>query len=344
MRVLITGGCGFIGSWMVRRALREPGVERVVNLDCLTYAGTLTNVRDVMAQPRHIFEEVDVRDRTGLDRVMREHGVTHVLHLAAESHVDRSIHAPSDFITTNVLGTFHLLEACRGAWSGNGARGCRFVHVSTDEVYGSLGAEGLFTEDSPMAPSSPYSASKASADLLVRAYHRTYGLPTVSTNCSNNYGPCQFPEKLIPVVVLRAAAGESIPVYGNGLQVRDWLHVEDHCEALWQVLSSGRDGATYNIGARNEWTNMDLVRRVCGMVDEFRGDEKGRAASRIVSVTDRPGHDVRYAIDPGRIEQELGWRPVRRFEEGLRETVWWYLGNRAWVEEVLGAKARCARG
>ena len=277
-------------------------------------------------------------------RVVQQHGITHVMHLAAESHVDRSITGPGDFIHTNVVGTFNLLEACREQWLGpkttikNAQAECRFHHVSTDEVYGSLGATGFFTETTPYAPNSPYSASKASRDMLVRAYHHTYGLPAVITNCSNNYGPFQFPEKLIPVVIQSCLARKPIPVYGDGMNVRDWLYVRDHAQALWQVLTRGKDGETYNIGGHNEWANINIVKLICDLVDEFAPHLGGNTQKLITYVKDRPGHDRRYAIDASKIQQELGWVPAHTFETGIRETVRWYLDNQTWVGTVLNKK------
>jgi len=342
MQLLVTGGAGFIGSTVVRHLLRQPGLGRLVNLDCLTYAGNPENLADVAGHPAYAFEQVDLRDKAAVIRVVREHRITHVLHLAAESHVDRSIEGPADFIQTNIVGTFHLLEACRDAWLEAPFRlrpglSPRFHHVSTDEVFGSLGPTGKFTETTPYAPNSPYSASKASSDLLVRAYHHTYGLPTVVTNCSNNYGPFQYPEKLIPVVIDRVIHRQSIPVYGDGMNVRDWLYVGDHAEALAQVLLRGRDGETYNIGGHNEWPNLRIVELICDLIDEFRPDLGGSSRRLITFVKDRPGHDRRYAIDASKIEQELGWRPGHTFEQGLRETVRWYLDHQDWVAR---AKAR----
>jgi len=265
---------------------------------------------------------------------VREHGISHVMHLAAESHVDRSITGPGDFISTNVVGTFNLLEACRGVWGANLANK-RFLHVSTDEVYGSLGATGYFTEQTPYAPNSPYSASKASSDMLVRAYHHTYGLPTVITNCSNNYGPFQFPEKLIPVVIQSVQNRKPVPVYGDGMNVRDWLYVRDHAEALWLVLNRGPAGETYNIGGHNEWANIRIVEVICDLIDEFAPHLGGDSRKLITFVKDRPGHDRRYAIDAGKIQKELSWVPAHRFEQGIRETVKWYLDNQTWVRSVL---------
>ena len=337
MNLLVTGGAGFIGSNVIERVLEQPEVARLVNLDCLTYAGHLANVAQAARHPKYCFEPVDLRDKAAVVRVVREHAITHVLHLAAESHVDRSITGPGDFIQTNIVGTFHLLEACRGAWSNSA--GCRFHHVSTDEVFGSLGPTGHFTETTPYAPNSPYSASKAASDLLVRAYHHTYGLPTVITNCSNNYGPRQFPEKLLPVVIQRVLARQPIPVYGDGLNVRDWLYVGDHAEALWLVLTRGSDGETYNIGGHNEWVNLRIVELICDLMDELAPQLGGDSRKLISFVADRPGHDRRCAIDAAKIERDLGWRPAHTFEAGLRETVRWYLDNQEWVRTVIGQRA-----
>lgn len=344
MNLLVTGGCGFIGSNLIRHVVDRPEVTRLVNLDALTYAGHLGNLAGVGTHPKYVFEHVDLRDKAAVRRVVAQHGVTHVLHLAAESHVDRSIEGPGDFIHTNIVGTFHLLEACREAWLEAPFRlrpgaAPRFHHVSTDEVYGSLGPEGHFTETTPYAPNSPYSASKASSDLLVRAYHHTYGLPAVITNCSNNYGPYQFPEKLIPVVIQSALMRRPIPVYGDGLNVRDWLYVADHAEALWQVLTRGRDGETYNIGGWNEWPNLRIVEVICDLVDELRPELGGGSRRLITFVKDRPGHDRRYAVDAGKLAGELGWRPAHTFETGIRETVRWYLDHQDWAAAVKGKKA-----
>ncbi len=337
MNLLVTGGAGFIGSNLVRLLVDRPGIQHLVTLDCLTYAGHLANLRGVEKHPVHTFEKVDLRDKLEVVRVVRQHHITHVLHLAAESHVDRSISGPGDFISTNIVGTFNLLEACRDAWNQNPGEH-RFHHVSTDEVYGSLGAEGLFTETTPYAPNSPYSASKASSDLLVRAYHHTYGLPTVVTNCSNNYGPYQFPEKLIPVVIQSLIARRPVPVYGDGLNVRDWLYVGDHCEALWQVLQRGCLGETYNVGGHNEWANLRIVEHICDLVDELAPHLGGGSRNLIRFVKDRPGHDRRYAIDASKIQRELGWVPAHTFETGIRETVAWYLAHQDWVNEVRPPK------
>jgi len=336
--LLVTGGAGFIGSNVIHHILNRPQVKILVNLDCLTYAGHLANLRSVEAHPKYAFEKIDLRDRDSVRRVMRERRITHVMHLAAESHVDRSISGPGDFISTNIVGTFNLLEACRELWLSSAlplGQSPRFHHVSTDEVYGSLGASGYFTEESPYAPNSPYSASKASSDMLVRAYHHTYALDTVITNCSNNYGPYQFPEKLIPVVIQNAIGRKPIPVYGDGMNVRDWLFVRDHAEALWQVLLRGRSGETYNIGGHNEWANINIVKLICDLVDELRPDLGGESRNLITFVKDRPGHDRRYAIDASKMKQELGWKPAYTFETGIRETVQWYLENQPWVKTVL---------
>jgi dTDP-glucose 4,6-dehydratase len=346
MNLLVTGGAGFIGSNLIQHVIGQPGITKLVNLDCLTYAGHLANLRAVERHPKYAFEKVDLRDKSGVLRVVRQHGITHVLHLAAESHVDRSISGPGDFIHTNIVGTFNLLEACRDQWARSGFKvpgsetPVRFHHVSTDEVYGSLGDTGYFTETTPYAPNSPYSSSKASSDLLVRAYHHTYGMPAVITNCSNNYGPFQFPEKLIPVVIQKVLARQPIPVYGDGLNVRDWLFVRDHCEALWQALTRGRNGETYNIGGHNEWANLRIVELICDTIDEFQPALGGGSRKLITFVKDRPGHDRRYAIDASKIQRELGWTPAHTFETGIRETIQWYLAHEAWAREVLADKGK----
>jgi dTDP-glucose 4,6-dehydratase len=337
MILLVTGGAGFIGSNMIHHVIDQPEIERLINLDCLTYAGHPANVRNVQHHPRYVFENVDLRDKRALAKVFGKYAITHVLHLAAESHVDRSITGPGDFIHTNVIGTFHLLEATCAAWLGDFA-GRRFHHVSTDEVYGSLGPNGYFTESTPYAPNSPYSASKAASDMLVRAYHHTYGLPVVVTNCSNNYGPFQYPEKLIPVVIQQVLARQPIPVYGDGMNVRDWLYVRDHAAALWQVLTRSRNGETYNIGGNNEWPNLRIVEQICDLIDELGPQHGGNSRKLITFVKDRPGHDRRYAIDASKIKNELGWTPAYDFERGIRETVRWYLDNQAWVDEVKAKK------
>ena len=347
MNLLVTGGAGFIGANVIRHILDREELTRLVNLDCLTYAGHLENLEAVVGHPKYRFEKVNLQNKPAVTKVVRKHAITHVLHLAAESHVDRSIAGPDAFVQTNIVGTFNLLEACRDLWldpksaNRNPQSTCRFHHVSTDEVYGSLGPEGRFSETTPYAPNSPYAASKAAADFLVRAYHRTYGLPTVLTNCSNNYGPHQNPEKLIPTVIQNVLARRPIPVYGDGLHVRDWLHVRDHAEALWLVLARGKIGETYNIGGDNEWPNIKLVELICHLLDELAPGLGGKSRKLITFVTDRPGHDQRYAIDASKLASELGWKPVRPFEEGLRETVAWLLKNQEWVRQVsnIGAQA-----
>lgn len=348
MKLLVTGGAGFIGSAVVRLAVARG--HHVVNLDALTYAACLDNVASVSASPLYAFEKADIRDRAALDRVFAEHRPDAVMHLAAESHVDRSIDGPGDFIETNITGTFNMLEAARAAWTRAGKPDdFRFHHISTDEVFGSLPADRAlkFTEDTPYDPRSPYSASKASSDHLVRAWHETYGLPVVLTNCSNNYGPFHFPEKLIPVIILNALAGRPLPIYGDGSNIRDWLYVEDHADALLTVVEKGRVGRSYAIGGENERTNLELVRTLCTILDDKRPRASGSYADQITFVTDRPGHDARYAIDPSRIRSELGWRPSVTVEEGLALTVQWYLDNEAWwrplqarqgVGERLGVK------
>ncbi|MDO5631783.1 MAG: dTDP-glucose 4,6-dehydratase [Paracoccus sp. (in: a-proteobacteria)] len=333
MKILVTGGAGFIGSAVVRLAIARG--HQVVNLDALTYAANLENVASVADDPGYAFEQVDIRDRAALDRVFQTHRPDAVMHLAAESHVDRSIDGPGAFIETNVTGTYNLLEAARDYWTREGRpEGFRFHHISTDEVFGSLGPTGQFMETTPYDPRSPYSASKAASDHLVRAWHETYGLPVVLTNCSNNYGPFHFPEKLVPVVILNALHGRPIPVYGDGGNVRDWLYVEDHADALLLVLEKGELGRSYNIGGENEAKNIDLVRTICAHMDELH-PEGAPHADLIQFVADRPGHDRRYAIDPTRIREELGWRPSVTVEQGLRKTVEWYLANRGWWEPLL---------
>lgn len=334
MNLLITGGAGFIGSNLIQHVIDDARVTKLVNLDCLTYAGHLENLAKVAKHSKYEFEKVDLRDKAAIVRVVEQHQITHVMHLAAESHVDRSITGPDDFIQTNIVGTFNLLEACRAVWGTNLA-GKRFHHVSTDEVYGTLGATGMFTETTPYAPNSPYSASKASSDFLVRAYHHTYGLDTVVTNCSNNYGPFQFPEKLIPVIIQNILARKPLPVYGDGMNVRDWLYVRDHAEALWVVLNQGKTAETYNIGGHNEWANIRIVEVICDIIDEFKPELGGDSRQLISFVKDRPGHDRRYAIDASKIQRELGWTPAHQFEQGIRETIRWYLDNQAWVQAVL---------
>ena len=349
MKLLVTGGAGFIGSAVVRLAIARG--HEVVNVDCLTYAACLENVASVAQSPAYAFEQVDIRDRAGLDRVFAAHRPDAVMHLAAESHVDRSIDGPGDFVETNITGTYNMLEAARAYWQTAGRpEGFRFHHISTDEVFGSLPADPSvkFTEETPYDPRSPYSASKAASDHLVRAWHETYGLPVVLTNCSNNYGPYHFPEKLIPVIILNALAGKPLPIYGDGSNIRDWLFVEDHADALLLVVEKGAVGRSYNIGGENERTNLELVRTLCAILDAQRPKASGSYADQITFVTDRPGHDARYAIDPSRIRRELGWRPSVTVEEGLARTVAWYLENEAWwrplqarqgVGQRLGVKA-----
>jgi dTDP-glucose 4,6-dehydratase len=344
--ILVTGGAGFIGSNFVRQWLAEEA-DPLVNLDKLTYAGNLDSLSDVAGDPRYAFVEGDIGDGPLVDRLFERRRPRAVVNFAAESHVDRSIDAAAAFVETNVVGTCRLLEAARQYWAGLGEpeRGrFRFLHISTDEVYGSLGPAGEFTENTPYAPNSPYSASKAAADHFARAYHRTYGLPVLVTNCSNNYGPYQFPEKLIPLVILRTLEGGRLPVYGDGGQVRDWLFVEDHCRALRLVLSRGTPGEVYNVGGRSERTNLDVVQAICQIVDRLRPDlPHVPSASLVEFVADRPGHDRRYAIDASKIAAQLGWQPQVDFHAGLERTVRWYLENQAWVERVTSGKYRGQR-
>ena len=333
MKLLVTGGAGFIGSAVVRLAVSRG--HEVVNLDALTYAACLENVASVSASPLYTFEQADIRDLPALEAIFQKHQPDAVMHLAAESHVDRSIDGPQAFIETNVMGTYNMLQAARHYWEGRGKpKAFRFHHISTDEVFGSLGATGQFTEETPYDPRSPYSASKASSDHLVRAWNETYGLPVVLTNCSNNYGPFHFPEKLIPVVILSALAGKPIPIYGKGENVRDWLYVEDHADALLLVLEKGALGRSYNIGGENERSNLELVQTICTILDTLK-PASAPYADLIEFVTDRPGHDLRYAIDPTRIREELGWRPSVTVEEGLEKTVRWYLENEEWWQPLL---------
>ncbi|WOD12595.1 dTDP-glucose 4,6-dehydratase [Pseudomonas sp. NyZ704] len=340
MVILITGGAGFIGSAVIRHIIGTTQ-NSVVNLDKLTYAGNLESLAEVSTNERYNFEQVDICDRTHLDRIFKAYRPDAVMHLAAESHVDRSIDGPADFIETNIVGTYTLLEASREYWrtlTEEKQVAFRFHHVSTDEVYGDLDSpEALFTESTAYAPSSPYSASKASSDHLVRAWQRTYGLPTLISNCSNNYGPYHFPEKLIPLMILNALEGKPLPVYGKGDQVRDWLYVEDHARALYQVVTNGVVGETYNIGGHNEMQNMDVVRTLCALLEELAPEKPAgveRYADLITFVQDRPGHDMRYAIDAGKINRELGWSPQENFESGIRKTVKWFLSNRDWWQRV----------
>ena len=333
MTILITGGAGFIGSHLVRRMLHRYPQYHIVNLDLLTYAGNLENLRDVENLPNYTFVKGSIEDEAFLDQLFQQYDFQGVIHLAAESHVDRSIADPMAFIYTNVLGTVRLLHAARQHWKDN-MDGKRFYHVSTDEVYGSLGETGFFTETTPYDPRSPYSASKAASDHFVRAFHHTYGLPVVLSNCSNNYGPCQFPEKLIPLMINNIQHNKPLPVYGDGRYTRDWLWVEDHAEAIDLIYHQGRIGETYNIGGNNEWKNIDLVHALCDVMDELLGRAAGTSRQLIHFVTDRPGHDRRYAIDARKIEQELGWKPAETFASGIRKTVAWYLEHQDWVANV----------
>lgn len=343
--ILLTGGAGFIGSNLVRYLLKEHPENRIINVDKLTYAGNLDSLADVISSPAHVLEQVDICDAQAVQQLFQEHQPDAVMHLAAESHVDRSITGPSEFIDTNIVGTYNLLETARQHWSALDEQGksrFRFLHVSTDEVYGSLGPEGLFHEDSPYQPSSPYSASKASSDHLVRAWHRTFGMPVLITNCSNNYGPYQFPEKLIPLTILNALEGKALPVYGQGENIRDWLYVKDHAHALHTVLEKGRPGRTYNIGGNCEKQNIEVVRSICDILNKLAPPtwQSTQYQDLIHFVPDRPGHDLRYAIDDTRIREELGWIPGETFESGLEKTVRWYLENPAWVEHVRTGEYR----
>lgn len=353
--LLVTGGAGFIGSNFVLQWCAHTD-EPVLNLDALTYAGNLANLQPLAGSPQHMFVQGDIRDSALLNRLFAEHKPRAVVHFAAESHVDRSILGPEAFVETNVVGTFRLLEAARTYWSGldeTAKAAFRFLHVSTDEVYGTLGPnDPAFSETTPYAPNSPYSASKAGSDHLVRAYQHTYGLPTLTTNCSNNYGPYHFPEKLIPLMIVNALAGKPLPVYGDGQQIRDWLYVEDHCAAIRRVLEAGKPGETYNVGGWNEKANIDIVQTVCALLDELAaapdrgirdarsGAPLARYAELITHVTDRPGHDRRYAIDARKLERELGWKPAETFETGIRKTVQWYLANQEWVAAVQDGSYR----
>ncbi|MFK0267363.1 dTDP-glucose 4,6-dehydratase [Pseudomonas asiatica] len=344
MTILVTGGAGFIGANFVLDWLSQSG-ETIVNLDKLTYAGNLHSLASLEGNPQHVFVHGDIGDGPLVQRLLAEHRPRAVLNFAAESHVDRSIHGPQAFVETNVMGTFQLLEAVRSYWQGldeAGRAAFRFLHVSTDEVYGSLKAgEPAFTETHQYQPNSPYSASKAASDHLVRSYHHTYGLPVLTTNCSNNYGPLHFPEKLIPLMIVNALAGKPLPVYGDGQQIRDWLYVKDHCSAIRRVLEAGQVGEVYNVGGWNEMPNLDIVHRVCALLDELRPRADGQPyASQISFVTDRPGHDRRYAIDARKLERELGWKPAETFETGIRKTVTWYLANQDWVKGVMDGSYR----
>jgi dTDP-glucose 4,6-dehydratase len=341
--ILVTGGAGFIGSNFVLDWLAKVG-EPVVNVDKLTYAGNLQNLAAVANDARHVFVRADICDRAAIDALLVQYRPRAIVHFAAESHVDRSILGPEAFVQTNVIGTFTLLEAARAHWGGlSGAErdAFRFLHVSTDEVYGSLGPQDpAFEETTPYAPNSPYSASKAGSDHLVRSYFHTYGLPVLTTNCSNNYGPYQFPEKLIPLMIANALAGRPLPIYGDGMNVRDWLYVTDHCSAIRRVLEAGRLGETYNVGGRSEMPNIAIVKRICALLDEMRPDPAGSRERLMTFVKDRPGHDRRYAINADKIDRELGWKPAETFESGIRKTVSWYLDNQAWVASVQSGAYR----
>jgi len=342
--ILVTGGAGFIGANFVLDWLATHQ-EPVVNVDKLTYAGNVENLASLQGDARHVFVQADIGDSAAMEALLAQHRPRAVINFAAESHVDRSIHGPEDFIQTNVVGTFRLLEAVRGYWNGlqgNAKSDFRFLHVSTDEVYGTLSPfDPAFTEENNYEPNSPYSASKAASDHLVRAWHHTYGLPVLTTNCSNNYGPLHFPEKLIPLVIVNALAGKPLPVYGDGMQVRDWLYVRDHCSAIRRVLEAGKLGDTYNVGGWNEQANIDIVKTVCALLDELRPRADGKAyAEQITYVTDRPGHDRRYAIDAHKLERELGWKPAETFDTGIRKTVQWYLDHPQWVSNVQSGAYR----
>ncbi|QBY49685.1 dTDP-glucose 4,6-dehydratase [Cupriavidus oxalaticus] len=342
--IIVTGGAGFIGANFVLNWLSDAAADTVINVDKLTYAGNRKTLASLEGDSRHIFSQTDICDRAALDKLFATYRPRAVVHFAAESHVDRSIHGPDAFIQTNIVGTFTLLEAARAHWGtlNEGDKASfRFLHVSTDEVFGSLGPhDPQFSETTAYQPNSPYSASKAASDHLVRAYHHTYGLPVLTTNCSNNYGPFHFPEKLIPLVISNALAGKPLPIYGDGLNVRDWLYVADHCGAIREVLARGCVGETYNVGGWNEKTNLDVVHTLCDLLDELHPKTDGSYRDQIVFVKDRPGHDRRYAIDARKLERELGWRPAETFETGLRKTVQWYLDNQAWVKDVMSGEYR----
>jgi dTDP-glucose 4,6-dehydratase len=344
--IIVTGGAGFIGGNFVHFLLARQGVE-VVNLDALTYAGNLDTLQTIMEDPRHHFVEGKIQDRELVAGLLERYRPNAIVNFAAESHVDRSIDGPADFIDTNIGGTFNLLECARAYWAAlpaDEAEGFRFLHVSTDEVYGSLGEHGKFTETTPYAPNSPYSASKAASDHLVRAWHHTYGLPVLTTNCSNNYGPYQFPEKLIPLFIQKALTGDALPIYGDGSNVRDWLYVEDHCRAIWRVLEAGRPGEVYNVGGNNEMSNLEVIDLLCALLDEMVPDSPYRPHNQLKQfVKDRPGHDQRYAIDASKLQQELGWTPDETFATGLRKTVAWYLNHEMWRQRVMDGSYRGER-
>lgn len=344
--ILVTGGAGFIGGNFVLRQMRRANLQ-VVNLDALTYAGNLDTLDSIKDNPNHVFVLGSIGDRSLVDYLLERYQPDAIVNFAAESHVDRSIDSPEPFIQTNILGTFQLLEATRRYWRSlapEAHRAFRFLHVSTDEVYGTLGSEGFFTEENPYRPNSPYSASKASSDHLVRAYFHTYGMPTLTTNCSNNYGPYQFPEKLIPLMIHNAVNGKPLPIYGTGANVRDWLYVEDHCRAIERVIEEGKPGEVYNIGGNNEKTNLEVVETICRLLDELLPNSKFRPHRELITfVADRPGHDLRYAIDAGKIRRELGWEPAETFETGLRKTVQWYLENQTWCQRVMDGSYRGER-
>ncbi|MCP4697520.1 MAG: dTDP-glucose 4,6-dehydratase [Gammaproteobacteria bacterium] len=346
LKLIVTGGAGFIGSAVIRHLINSSSTT-VINVDKLTYAGNPDSLNSVSAHPHYFFEQTDICDAAAMQRIFTQYRPDAIMHLAAESHVDRSIDGPGAFIQTNITGTYTLLEVAREYWqslAGESKQGFRFHHISTDEVYGSLGDTGLFTETTPYQPNSPYSASKASSDHLVRAWHHTYGLPTVTTNCSNNYGPYQFPEKLIPLMILNAAAGKPLPVYGTGANIRDWLYVDDHARALCLVLERGRPGETYNIGGGNEKNNLDVVHELCAILDELLSESTHKPHKSLIKfVTDRPGHDLRYAIDDTKLQKELGWTPLETFETGLRKTVQWYLENSTWCKRVADGSYRGER-
>ncbi|MCG7965168.1 MAG: dTDP-glucose 4,6-dehydratase [Candidatus Thiodiazotropha taylori] len=345
--ILVTGGAGFIGGNFVHFLLSQHDSLKVINLDALTYAGNLDTLKSLEDHPNHHFIQGKIQDQELVSGLFERYKPDAVVNFAAESHVDRSIDGPAEFIDTNIGGTFNLLECARVHWQSlpeEARDSFRFLHVSTDEVYGSLGAEGLFTETTAYAPNSPYSASKAASDHLVRAWHHTYGLPVLTTNCSNNYGPYQFPEKLIPLFIQKALAGESLPIYGDGSNVRDWLYVEDHCQAIWRVLEAGRPGEVYNVGGNNEMSNLEVVETLCALLDELAPDSEFKPHNQLkIFVNDRPGHDQRYAIDASKLERELGWTPLETFETGLRKTVQWYLENNHWCQRVLDGSYRGER-